>query len=80
MSDYLDPMESWCACGHPSMYHGPEVPGCVECECRRVRPRPNVSIPPVVKQCGWCAELGHTTDEHNAVRPDDLRYPPGKTD
>lgn len=24
-----------------------------------------------IKQCGWCAEHGHTTDEHNTVRPDD---------
>ena len=25
-----------------------------------------------IKQCGWCARHGHTTDEHNAVCPDDL--------
>jgi len=26
-----------------------------------------------VKQCGWCSAFGHTTDEHNTVRPDDPR-------
>jgi hypothetical protein len=24
-------------CGHAEEYHGPEVPGCVECRCRRFR-------------------------------------------
>jgi hypothetical protein len=28
---------------------------------------------PTVKQCGWCSGFGHTTDEHNSVRPDDPR-------
>lgn len=31
-------MNGSCNCGHPWDYHGPEVPGCVECRCRRIRP------------------------------------------
>lgn len=26
-----------CACGHPWDMHGPEAPGCVECECEYIR-------------------------------------------
>ena len=25
-----------CQCGHAWEYHGPEVPGCVECQCSRL--------------------------------------------
>jgi hypothetical protein len=28
----------WSCCGHAERFHGPEVPGCVECRCTRVTP------------------------------------------
>lgn len=31
-----------CKCGHTSEYHGPDVPGCVECSCRKFRPSPSL--------------------------------------
>ena len=46
MSDEMPSAESdagWSCCGHAGYYHGPEVPGCVECRCRNIRPCP---IPP----------------------------------
>jgi hypothetical protein len=35
-----------CWCGHGWEYHGPEVPGCVECRCRRI-PRADNHAPPM---------------------------------
>jgi hypothetical protein len=62
-----------CACGHGWEYHGPEVPGCVECRCRTLHRLDVVSGP--VTRVEWRAVfsypssyLGPTSDSYGPPR------------
>ena len=52
--------EQVCECGHGWEYHGPEVPGCVECRCRAL----HTKTPMTAEREGLSEEIARVLAEH----------------